>query len=162
MLLFQAFHLFSYLSQLASKTEASELAKVESRILKKEEMNELKNNELQLALNRVCYSQDFKTFFTSRHHVCPNGMTISVVGDPQGDTQEAKKCFYLALVIRHYGYEDSSNRGISKYDDMKDFYPGKYDFTEKHRSTVLEYFKAHKPELYEKYMDGVTFYLDGI
>ena len=29
-------------------------------------------------------------------------------------------------------------------------------------ATVLEYFKTRKPELYEKYIDGVTFYLDGI
>jgi hypothetical protein len=35
-------------------------------------------------------------------------------------------------------------------------------FTEEHLATVLEYFKTHKPELYEKYIDGVTFYLDGI
>lgn len=27
-----------------------------------------------------------------------------------------------------------------------------------HLAMVLEYFKTRKPELYEKYMDGVTFY----
>lgn len=89
-------------------------------------------------------------------------MTIGVTGEPRGETEEAKKCFYLALVIREYGYESSSNRGTSIYDDLGDFTSGKYDFTEEHRATVLEYFKTHKPELYEKYMDGITFYLDGI
>ena len=89
-------------------------------------------------------------------------MTISVVGEPRGETEEAKKCFYLALVIRHYGYEHSSNKGISKYDDLQDFYPGNFDFTEEHLATVLEYFRTRKPELYEKYIDGVTFYLSGI
>ena len=85
-------------------------------------------------------------------------MTISVVGEPD----EAKKFFYLALVIREYGYESSSNKGTAKYDDLEDFKPGKFDFTEEHLDTVLEYFKTRKPELYEKYMDGVTFYLNGI
>ncbi len=125
-------------------------------------MNELNRRQLQLALNKVCYTQDFKFFFTSRHGMCPSDMTISVVGDPQGERAEAKQRFYLALVIRHYGYEDSSNRGISKYDDLEDFRSGSYEFTEAHRASVLEYFKTHKPELYENYMDGVTFYLDGI
>ena len=125
-------------------------------------MNELSHRELQLALNKVCYSQDFKAFFVSKHHMCPNDMTISVVGEPRGETEDAKKGFYLALVIRHYGYEDSSNKGISRYDDLQDFYPGNFDFTEEHLATVLEYFRTRKPELYEKYIDGVTFYLDGI
>ena len=125
-------------------------------------MNELSNRELQLALNKVCYSQDFKAFFVSKHHMCPSDMTISVVGEPQGKTEEAKKGFYLALVIRHYGYEGASNKGISKYDDLQDFYPGNFDFTEEHLATVLEYFRTRKPELYEKYIDGVTFYLSGI
>ena len=120
------------------------------------------NRELQVALNKVCFSSDFKMFFTSRHHFCPRGMTISVVGEPKGETEQAKECFYLALVIREYGYDSSSNRGTSTYDDLQDFRPGSYDFTDEHLATVLEYFKTRKPELYEKYMDGVTFYLDGI
>ena len=123
-------------------------------------MNELSNSELQVALNKVCFSSDFKFFFTQRHHVCPRNMTISVVGEPRGETAEAKKCFYLALVIREYGYESSSNRGTSIYDDLQDYMPGKYDFTNAHLDTVLEYFRTRKPELYEKYMDGVTFYLN--
>ncbi len=45
---------------------------------------------------------------------------------------------------------------------MKDFSSGGYPFTEEHLATVLEYFKTHKPKLYEEYIDGVTFYLDGI
>ena len=118
----------------------------------------MNNRELQVELNKVCFSSDFKFFFTSKHHMCPNGMTISVVGEPDED----KKGFYLALVIHEYGYESSSNRGTSIYDDLQDFHPGKFDFTEEHLATVLEYFKTRKPELYEKYMDGVTFYLDGL
>ena len=125
-------------------------------------MNELSKNELQVALNKVCFSTDFKMFFTTRHHLCPRGMTIAVEGDPKGETEQAKKCFYLALVIREYGYDSSSNRGTSIYDDLQDFYSGSYNFTGEHLETVLEYFKTRKPELYEKYMDGVTFYLDGI
>lgn len=118
----------------------------------------LNNRELQVALNKVCFSSDFKFFFTSKHHMCPNGMTISVVGAPE----ISKKSFYLALVIRHYGYDHSSNRGTSIYDDLQDFTTGKFDFIEEHLATVLEYFKTQKPKLYENYMDGVTFYLDGI
>jgi len=38
-------------------------------------------------------------------------------------------------------------------------HPGKFDFTTEHLDTVLEYFRINKPELYEKYMDGVQFYL---
>ena len=118
----------------------------------------MNNRELQVALNKVCFSSDFKYFFTSKHHVCPRGMTIGVTGEPDED----KKGFYLALVIREYGYDHSSNRGTSIYDDLGDYEPGKYDFTEEHLATVLEYFKTRKPELYEKYIDGVTFYLNGI
>ena len=125
-------------------------------------MNELSDRELQVALNKACFSSDFKMFFTERHHMCPRGMTIGVTGEPRGETEEAKKCFYLALVIRYYGYDSSSNRGTSIYDDLGDFSHGRYDFTEEHRATVLEYFKTRKPELYEKYMDGVAFYLGGI
>ena len=125
-------------------------------------MNELDQRQLQVALNKVCFSSDFKFFFIERHHVCPRGMTIGVTGAPRGETVEAKKCFYLALVIREYGYESSSNRGTSIYDDLQDFRSGSYDFNEEHLTTVLEYFKTRKPELYEKYIDGVTFYLDGI
>ena len=121
-------------------------------------MNESKQNQLQLALNKVCFGQDFRFFFLYKHHFCPDGMTIAVVGEPQ----ESKEGYYLALVIRHYGYDDSSNRGISKYDDLQDFYSGNFDFTKEHLATVLEFFKTNKPDLYEKYMDGATFYLDGI
>jgi hypothetical protein len=85
-----------------------------------------------------------------------------LTGAPCGETVEAKKCCYLALVIREYGYESSSNRGTSIYDDLGDFSHGRYEFTKEHRDTVLEYFKTRKPELYEKYMDGVAFYLGGI
>ena len=122
-------------------------------------MNELSNRELQLAINKVCVSQDFKFFFIYKHHYCPNDMTLVVEGDPRGETQEAKKHFSLSLLIRHYGYDDHSNRGVSKYDDLQDYYPGKFDFTTEHLDTVLEYFRINKPELYEKYMDGVQFYL---
>ena len=125
-------------------------------------MNELSNDALQVAFNKVCFSSDFKMFFTAKHHFCPSGMTIGVTGEPRGETEEAKKCFYLALVIREYGYDSSSNSGTSIYDDLGDFTSGAFDFTKEHRATVLEYFKTRKPELYEKYMDGVTFYLDGI
>ena len=121
-------------------------------------MNELSNRELQVALNKVCFSSDFKFFFIERHHYCPSDMTISVVGEPRGETAEAKKCFYLALAIREYGYDSSSNRGTSIYDDLGDYTTGRFDITQEHLDTVLEYFKTRKPELYEKYMDGVTFY----
>lgn len=112
------------------------------------------SRDLTLALNKVCFSQDFKFFFTSRHSHCPDGLTIGVEGESKDD-------YRLFLTIRHYGYENSSNRGVSKYDDMLDFYPGKFDFTEDHLETVLEYFKTRKPELYENYMVGVTISPEG-
>ena len=37
------------------------------------------SRELTFAFNKVCFSQDFKIFFTSRHSHCPDGMTIGVV-----------------------------------------------------------------------------------
>lgn len=125
-------------------------------------MNELNRRELQVELNKVCFSGDFRRFYASRHRFCPGDMTINVEGDPQGETDEAKKHFYLALVIRHYGYDSSSNKGTSLYDDLQDYIPGAYDFSQEELDTVLEYFKTRKPELYEKYMDGATFYLNGI
>lgn len=53
----------------------------------------MNNRELQVALNKVCFSSDFKYFFTSKHHVCPRGMTIGVTGEPDED----KKGFYRSI-----------------------------------------------------------------
>jgi hypothetical protein len=40
------------------------------------------------------------------------------------------------------------------YDDLGDYATGRFDFTQEHLDTVLEYFKTRKPELYEKYISG--------
>ena len=72
------------------------------------------NNDLTIALNRVCFSSDFKMFFTSRHSHCHNGLTIGVKG-------KSKEDYQLFLTIRHYGYDHSSNNGISEFSDAYDF-----------------------------------------
>jgi hypothetical protein len=110
------------------------------------------NNSLTVALNKVCFSSDFKMFFTARHGICPSGLTVGVEGESEDN-------YLLFLDIRHYGYESSSNRGTSIYDDLQDYMPGKLDFTEEHLNTVKEYFMTRKPELYDKYMKNVIFTL---
>ena len=110
------------------------------------------NNNLTVALNKVCFSSDFKMFFTSRHGLCPNGLTIGVEGESEDN-------YLLFLEIRHYGYESSSNRGTSVYDDLQDYKPEKFDFTEEQLNTVKEYFMTRKPEFYDKYMKNVIFML---
>ena len=110
------------------------------------------NNNLTVALNKVCFSSDFKMFFTARHSICSSGLTIGVEGESEDN-------YLLFLDIRHYGYESSSNRGTSIYDDLQDYMPGKLDFTEEHLNTVKEYFMTRKPELYDKYMKNVIFTL---
>lgn len=134
-------------------------------------MNELNTSELQVALNKVCFSSDFKMFFTSKHHYCPNGMTIGVVDCSQEGNKELidadaaaqnKKDYFMALVIRKYGYDSSSNRGTSIYDDLSDFISEPHDFTNEELDTVIEYFKTRKPELYKNYFVGTIIYLNGI
>ena len=105
---------------------------------------------MTIALNRVCFSSDFKMFFTSRHSLCPSNLTIGVEGDREN--------YKLFLTIREYGYDHSHNNGISCYSDAYDFYTVKYDFTDEELNTVIEYFKTRKPDFYHKYIEGVEFY----
>ena len=109
------------------------------------------NNDLTLTLNKVCFSSDFRMFFTSKHILCPGDMTIGV----EGDNKEQLRLF---LTVRHYGYDHSHNNGISDYSDAYDFYYGYFDFTDQHLDTVIEYFKTRKPELYAEFIEGVPFY----
>ena len=106
------------------------------------------NNELTLSLNRICFSSDFRIYFSSRHTRTPNGFTIGVSGETKND-------YCLFLDIRIYGYDHSSNNGISKYSDAYDFYTDHFDFTDEHLNTVIEYFKNRKPEFYAEYMADV-------
>jgi hypothetical protein len=78
-------------------------------------------------------------------------LTIGVSGD-------SKNNYKLFLDIRLYGYDHSSNNGISKYSDMYDFYTEYFEFTDEHLNTVIEYFKTRKPEFYNEYMLNVPIY----
>lgn len=109
------------------------------------------NNELTLSFNRICFSSDFKIYFSSLNTRTPRGLTIGVSGD-------SKNNYKLFLDIRLYGYDHSSNNGISKYSDMYDFYTEYFEFTDEHLNTVIEYFKTRKPEFYNEYMLNVPIY----
>ena len=109
------------------------------------------NNDLTIALNRICFSSDFRIYFSSQFARTPNGLTIGVSGDSKDD-------YRLFLDIRIYGYDHSFNNGISKYSDAYDFYTDHFDFTEEHLNTVIEYFKTRKPEFYAEYMADVPIY----
>jgi hypothetical protein len=78
-------------------------------------------------------------------------LTIGVSGD-------SKNNYKLFLDIRLYGYDHSSNNGISKYSDMYDFYTEYFEFTDEHLNTVIEYFKTRKPDFYNEYMLNVPLY----
>jgi hypothetical protein len=78
-------------------------------------------------------------------------LTIGVSGD-------SKNKYKLFLDIRLYGYDHSSNNGISKYSDMYDFYTEYFEFTDEHLNTVIEYFKTRKPDFYNEYMLNVPIY----
>ena len=58
-------------------------------------MNELDQRQLQVALNKVCFSSDFKFFFTERHHMCPRGMIFAVpaglIGSGLTDAMDEEK-----------------------------------------------------------------------
>lgn len=109
------------------------------------------NNELTLSFNRICFSSDFKIYFSSRNTRTPRGLTIGVSGD-------SKSNYQLFLDIRLYGYDHSFNNGISKYSDMYDFYTEYFEFTDEHLNTVIEYFKTRKPDFYNEYMLNVPIY----
>ena len=109
------------------------------------------NNELTLSFNRICFSSDFKIYFSSRNARTPNGLTIGVSGDSPNDYQ-------LYLDIRLYGYDHSFNNGISKYTDDYDFYTEYFEFTDELLNTVIEYFKTRKPDFYNEYMLNVPIY----
>jgi len=113
------------------------------------------NHELTLSLNRICFSSDFRIYFSSRNARTPNGFTIGVSGD-------SKNHYCLFLDIRIYGYDHSFNNGISKYSDAYDFYTDHFDFTDEHLKTVIEYFKTRKPEFYAEYMADVPIYISEI
>jgi hypothetical protein len=78
-------------------------------------------------------------------------LTIGVSGD-------SKNNYKLFLDIRLYGYDHSSNNGISKYSDMYDFYTEYFEFTDEHLNTVIEYFKTRKPDFYNEHMLNVPIY----
>lgn len=109
------------------------------------------NNELTLSFNRICFSTDFRIYFSSQFARTPNGFTIGVSGD-------SKNNYCLFLDIRIYGYDHSFNNGISKYSDAYDFYTNYFEFTDEHLNTVIEYFKTRKPEFYAEYMADVPIY----
>ena len=109
------------------------------------------NNELTLSFNRICFSSDFKIYFSSRNARTPNGLTIGVSGDSKNDYQ-------LYLDIRLYGYDHSFTNGTSKYTDGNDFYTEYFEFTDEHLNTVIEYFKTRKPDFYAEYMLNVPIY----
>ena len=88
------------------------------------------NNELTLSFNRICFSSDFRIYFSSRHTRTPNGFTIGVSGETKNDY-----CL-----------------------DAYDFYTDHFDFTDEHLNTVIEYFKNRKPEFYAEYMADVPIY----
>jgi len=69
----------------------------------------------------------------------------------------SKDDYHLFLTIRHYGYDHSSNNGISEFSDAYDFYPERFDFTDEHLNTVIEYFKTRKSEFFTEYMADVPF-----
>ena len=109
------------------------------------------NNKLTLSFNRICFSSDFKIYFSSRNTRTPRGLTIGVQGD-------SKNNYQLFLDIRLYGYDHSFNNGISKYTDGYDFYTEYFEFTDEHLNTVIEYFKTRKPDFYNEYMLNVPIY----
>ena len=87
------------------------------------------NHELTLSLNRICFSSDFRIYLSSRNTRTPNGFTIGVSGETKND-------YCLFLDIRIYGYDHSSNNGISKYSDAYDFYTDHFDFTDEHFDSI--------------------------
>ena len=45
----------------------------------------------------------------------------------------------------------------SEFSDAYDFYSVRFDFTDEHLNTVIEYFKTRKPDFYAEYMEDVPF-----
>ena len=101
--------------------------------------NEL--NEFILRINRICFGQDFRFFIVSKNKSCPNGLTYDVTYDEE----TGKYCFILMTKI--YGYDSSSNNGISRYSDASDYYYGD-DVTPELEEYAEEFFKERHPEIY--------------
>ena len=100
-------------------------------------------NDINLKINKICFGEDFKRYFTDKFKVCPNGLTVDFYEDP---TKENR--FIFTPCIKKYGYEHASNNGISEFTDASDFEYGDYNLTGEMRAYVLNYF--NNTELIDK------------
>lgn len=101
-------------------------------------------NSLILKVNRICFSDKFRSYWTSKYGYCPSGLTFDVY------IEDDDICY--TLMIKNYGYEHSSNNGISEYSDLYDYDIGNYEFTDEQLQYAIEYFATHEIWFYQDYM----------
>lgn len=102
--------------------------------------------KLTVEINKVFHSYDFNQAFCEKFNYAPSGMTLDITEDL---SRLGLNRFTPVLAIKHYGYESSSNSGLTIYDDLLDYDVGNYTFTDEHLQFVLEYFKHNYPDIYK-------------
>ena len=84
-------------------------------------MNSRLMDELQVRLNKLVRTEEFRQHILKYVDVIPNDFNISLSVDDNGEI-----CDIWCGII-HYGYEHSSNKGLSIYDDLCDFWTSPSD-----------------------------------
>lgn len=93
--------------------------------------------ELTVKINKIFHSSEFIDKYCNKFKFAPNGMTLDI-----------DECFTPTLVVKHYGYNSSSNTGLSIYDDLGDYDIGNEKFTDSQFEFVINYFKENEPDIY--------------
>ena len=79
------------------------------------------NDELQVRLNKLVRTEDFRKFVLKYVSFLPNDFNISLTINDRGEIAK------IDFGIVHYGYENSYNKGLSIYDDLNDFWTAPSD-----------------------------------
>lgn len=114
-------------------------------------MNYCDTNEYRYTLraNRLFFSMDWRFFPKPGVTTVPAGFTMSIL------TDEEDRVTGYAFTTKIYGYEHSGNKGICKYSDPEDYYPGDDSLiTEALKAAALEYLKQTDQEFYHLIMNA--------
>lgn len=97
----------------------------------------------QLRANRLFFNMDWHIFPKPGVKIVPAGFTLSVNTDSEDNVTGF--CF----TTRMYGYESSSNNGVSSYSDLDDYWDGDDSLiTPEVEAAAIEYLKKKDTEIY--------------
>lgn len=102
--------------------------------------------KLTVEINKVFHSFDFNQAFCEKFNYAPSGMTLNITED---FSRLGINRFTPTLMVKHYGFESSSNNGLDIYSDLLDYDVGHENFSDEQIKFVLDYFKHNYPNIYK-------------